>query len=840
MRHYAHLCVSTMAALLALAGIGCDCGGPTVPRMACTSTRNCATGQVCVDGFCGSPDSGVHRDGGGMDANADAHVDAAPCPVANACGASCCRSTELCYSGTTCVRDSGACTTTDTCPGDSYCDPTTMHCIPYGTPPGHDSDPSCARLVASGTFSPTVQCAFTVAPAGDAFPANLHVLSTPMVVDFGIGRTPDAPRRPSIIAVFDDGVDGGSEEPTGVIRILDGATCVQQAELGSLQLVSHSSPPAVGDLDGDGRPEIVANQAGGGVVAFTYDTATSAWRVLWHSTTGAACTTPYNVVGGGWAGPSLTDLDNDGHPEILRGGIVIGHDGCLIDATSLGLHNYGQGIFGVVADVDADGAPEFVAGDGVWQWSTSSRSWTAESYVTTVTAAGHVAIADFGDFPGGNAWPSATPEIAVISGGAARVQTLDGTIVFGPVTLPGAGSGGPPTIGDFDGDGRAEFASAGASAYSVFDLDCSATPIGTCATGTTTGVLWSQRSQDASSNVTGSSIFDFEADGRAEAVYGDECFLRVYDGRNGTVLFSQSRSSCTWYENPVIADVDGDYNAEIVIGDNWNCPTPGFTTGRDCSGFGLDANSTDPLFVGLRCTDGTECLSGHCDGGFCRCTTDAECCASAGCETFVCTPPPAGTPGTGNTCRASRPVGTLGIRVYRDGADRWVRSRMVWNQHAYFVTNTGEFGTIPSTSATMSNWLDPMLNNFRENVQGDATPGASPDLTTSGNPLVCDSSGARLTARICNRGTEPVGSGVTVGFYVGDPSMGGTRICAGASVGDLAVGMCESVECAWPAAPTSGPGMEIWVVADDGHIAGECREANNVTVFHGVYCGAPM
>ena len=33
---------------------------------------------------------------------------------------------------------------------------------------------------------------------------------------------------------------------------------------------------------------------------------------------------------------------------------------------------------------------------------------------------------------------------------------------------------------------------------------------------------------------------------------------------------------------------------------------------------------------------------------------------------------------------------------------------------------------------------------------------------------------------------------------------------------------------------------EIWVVADDGHIAGECREANNVTVFHGVYCGAPM
>jgi hypothetical protein len=545
------------------------------------------------------------------------------------------------------------------------------------------------------------------------------------------------------------------------------------------------------------------------------------------------------VSGGGWAGPSLTDLDDDGHPEVLRAGIVLSPQGCAIDRTSLGLHDYGQGIFGVVADVDADGHPEFVAGDGVWEWSTTSHTWSREAYATGATAAGHVAIADFGAFPGTNSWPATTPEVVVISSGAARVQTLDGSIVFGPVTLPGGGTGGPPTIGDFDGDGRAECASAGASAYSVFDLDCMGTAVGACGTGSTTGVLWSQRSQDQSSNVTGSSIFDFEADGRAEAVYGDECFVRVYDGRNGTVLFSQSRSSCTWYENPVVADVDGDYNAEIVIGDNWNCNPPG-TTGRDCTPFGLDPQSTDPLFAGLRCDNDMECTSGHCDSGFCRCTTNADCCATTGCETFVCIAPPAGTPGTGNTCRASRPEGTLGIRVYRDGADRWVRSRMIWNQHAYFVTNVDDMGTVPRTSAALPNWTQPMLDNFRQNVPGTAMPGASPDLTTSGNPLTCDAMGARLTARICNRGTEPVGSGVTVGFYMGDPSMGGTRICDSASVGDLDVGMCENVECSWPAAPTTQPGVDIWVVADDGSIAGECREANNITRFLGVYCGSLM
>ncbi len=41
-------------------------------------------------------------------------------------------------------------------------------------------------------------------------------------------------------------------------------TDMQQAELGSLQLTSHSSPPAIADLNGDRRPEIIAFQAGGG------------------------------------------------------------------------------------------------------------------------------------------------------------------------------------------------------------------------------------------------------------------------------------------------------------------------------------------------------------------------------------------------------------------------------------------------------------------------------------------------------------------------------------------------------------------------------------------------
>src|SRR5207249_2276454 len=116
---------------------------------------------------------------------------------------------------------------------------------------------------------------------------------------------------------------------------------------------------------------------------------------------------------------------------------------------------------------------------------------------------------DFGDFPGTR---PGQPEVVVVRLGTVRVQTVTGDVVFGPIAIPGGGRGGPPTVADFDGDGRPEIATAALQRYAVFDPDCRGAPLPSGCEAE--GVRWTRPNQDASSNVTGSSVFDFNGDGR--------------------------------------------------------------------------------------------------------------------------------------------------------------------------------------------------------------------------------------------------------------------------------------------------------------------------------------
>jgi hypothetical protein len=216
------------------------------------------------------------------------------------------------------------------------------------------------------------------------------------------------------------------------------------------------------------------------------------------------------------------------------------------------------GILTTIADVDLDGVPDLVTGNRIFDGETGADK-TPNSIANV--PAGYTAVGDFDP-------QTPEPEVVLISsqgGSPSEIRIyhpVTGALVLGPINF-GAKWGGPPTIGDFDGDEEPEVAVAGYMDYVVFDLECDGNNLPQyCAEP---GIRWRQPSQDFSSGSTGSTLFDFNGDGWVEVVYRDEKKLRIYEGPNGNVLSEYAITSGTILENPVVADVDADDHAEVVV-----------------------------------------------------------------------------------------------------------------------------------------------------------------------------------------------------------------------------------------------------------------------------------
>ena len=260
----------------------------------------------------------------------------------------------------------------------------------------------------------------------------------------------------------------------------------------------------------------------------------------------------------------------------------------------------GDGTLSAVADLDLDGIPEVVTGNQAYKLVKNDASPTGYSCTAMFSAGvrmpgnlacaggvgslcpeGFPAVANFAAY--GSAMGLQTddphPQVVVVSRGYLRIHDWTGGLLLNPIPLPTHGqacpsdynAGGAPTIADFDGDGMPEVGVASQSAYSVWKPG--------------RGWIWSSQTYDCSAN-TGSSVFDFEGKGEATVVYSDQCFFHVFDGKSGQSLISEPNSSCTAYEMPIVADIDGTGRAKILVPNNNICPTqcagmwPGVTANR--------------------------------------------------------------------------------------------------------------------------------------------------------------------------------------------------------------------------------------------------------------------
>ena len=155
---------------------------------------------------------------------------------------------------------------------------------------------------------------------------------------------------------------------------------------------------------------------------------------------------------------------------------------------------------------------------------------------------GYPAIADLD-------WDS-YPEIIVSDHGEVWAQDARTGEVTWTIRISGATDSGPPTIADFDGDGAPEIGVSTNTVYAVIDGDGS--------------LMWSADiSED--SGFTGAVAFDFDGGGVSEILYLDRNRLWIFAGDDGEVkMWSDQHESPTYMEYAVVADINGDGEAEII------------------------------------------------------------------------------------------------------------------------------------------------------------------------------------------------------------------------------------------------------------------------------------
>ncbi len=725
---------------------------------------------------------------------------------------------DSCRSSADCLEKDSFCCLSDTCGVKGKC-------VPYDESTKFDE--TCGYRTKAGIFEAQVQCRWT-AP-NDEYKSYNNVEMTPLVGHFG-----NKDNLMTTILFWSNGSHS-------VMRIINPETCETletiEYKTASGETVGfgdqYDNNPAAADLDGDGLMEFVAVAANHYLVAYKWNEVLHKHEVLWTS----------SHEGGGF--PAIVDVNGDGKAEVVGGTNVFdGATGRLLNTKADKFDSYNDLAIGIW-DNDAGGRVSLIANYGsVYKWNETNNGWTKSGSV----GGSYTGYADFGT-PGATAgdfdFTKLDGRAELVSGASIYAQTSDGNDTYKVQKVfesSAFDSGGPVTIGDFDNDGLPEIGIASEGAFTIYDPRCKGYEAGKCADQ---GVLWRRWSQDESSGRTGSTLFDFDGDGQAEAVYGDECFTRVYDGKTGRVLFSSKRSSGTWSESAIVADVDGDGSAEIVMGStsSQTCYDDSNTRVRD---------GVDPIHQGIRCENDADCPSGKgCDSslGLCTCTSDAECNTlySDGklVEQYVCTDqihkdigmmenrdgtglkivkeigtrPDGWTSASPRVCRATRKASNFGssdLVIYRDRLDRWVSSRNIWSNHAYNIINIEDDGKVPTAAQWLLNWaakstgltiLDtgiprPRYNSYRLNRQGEFGSGAAPDITgrfIAGSICGTTNDGRHvISGKLCNRGTKPVAMLLPATFFYYDENTldhRGEKICTSYTKSNVGVGECAQVGC---------------------------------------------
>lgn len=269
----------------------------------------------------------------------------------------------------------------------------------------------------------------------------------------------------------------------------------------------------------------------------------------------------------------LADFNGDGISEVYSGNnIVNAENGKLLmnSPLSAGCNISNGALFttcsynhSIAADLLPSPGLELAAGNMVYEIQINNLNGTSGNTMIPVIADMPAldGITSVGDIDGdGELDVIAVRDISFPDGGGIWVWNPRTRAII--ASAPSGASGGFPFIGDVDGDCLPEIGMTFKYQLRMYKLN-----------GTSSlELLYSLPTTDES-GVTGITMFDFNQDGKNELIYRDETDLRIITGIDGTTIASYPIRSGTGFESPVVADVDEDGEADIIVTGYLNDPT---------------------------------------------------------------------------------------------------------------------------------------------------------------------------------------------------------------------------------------------------------------------------
>ncbi|MDR3251127.1 MAG: FG-GAP-like repeat-containing protein [Tannerella sp.] len=356
-------------------------------------------------------------------------------------------------------------------------------------------------------------------------------------------------------------------------------------------------PLAVGDVDGDGRGEIIygsgyRNGTAGGTLPADERYRLYAFRMdgsqVWKSDRTYIET--FNGSRFHSASINISDLDGDGRVEIAVGDRVFAGESGVMLATLLPGGRGRQrnaasatdvdGYMPAIGDINGDGIQEIAAGNTTYQIRIASRTDPSLNRIRitgkltylydSLAVDGYTSVADI-DMDGKldvvvvGRNPDVNPEsrMYVWQGTGIRSNQIGDIITGDRIAFPAGYGGHVPTqghngsrafVGDINRDGTADIVYA--SNYLI-------AAVSYVPGNRSFGFVSRSKTSDASGSAA-TTAFDFNLDGSPELVHRDDTHLHVYD-LNGQEIASLECQAVAGTESPVIVDLNGDGEAEILV-----------------------------------------------------------------------------------------------------------------------------------------------------------------------------------------------------------------------------------------------------------------------------------